>query len=32
VDGAILFRQAFLNQPQTDKAVKYLQNRWYKAQ
>lgn len=29
VSGAILFRQAYLNQPQTEQAVKYLQSRWH---
>lgn len=28
VKGTILFRQGFLNQPQTAEAVHYLQNRW----
>lgn len=28
VGGTILFRQSYLNQPQTKKAVEYLQTRW----
>lgn len=28
VGGTILFRQGYLNQPQTDKAVEYLRTRW----
>lgn len=28
VGGTILFRQSYLNQPQTNEAVRYLRNRW----
>lgn len=28
VDGTILFREGYLSQPQTQEAVRYLQNRW----
>ncbi|KKF36666.1 family 10 glycosylhydrolase [Erwinia tracheiphila] len=29
VSGVILFRQAYLTQPQTEEAVKYLKTRWF---
>lgn len=28
IDGTILFRESYLNQPQTQKAVEYLHSRW----
>lgn len=28
ISGTILFREAFLRQPQTEEAVKYLKSRW----
>lgn len=32
VSGAILFRQAYLSQPQTERAVSYLKSRWHSSE